>query len=100
VAIDPPAVQAIRHLLDDPEISEIMINGLGHLFVERGGLMHELPPIFVSRQQIEGQELDGRVVGRFVCTGERPAFFDKLRRVGGESVDKARAASARRPDAA
>jgi pilus assembly protein CpaF len=53
VPIDPPAVQAIRHLLDDPEISEIMINGLGHLFVERGGLMHELPPIFVSRQQIE-----------------------------------------------
>jgi len=36
---DFPAVKPIRHLLIDPEVTEIMINGHGEVFVERGGKM-------------------------------------------------------------
>ena len=36
---DFPAIAPIRHLLLDPEVTEIMINGHGHVFVERQGRM-------------------------------------------------------------
>ena len=36
---DFPAIKPIRHLLKDPEITEIMINGHGQVFVERNGKM-------------------------------------------------------------
>jgi len=36
---DFPAIKPIRHLLVDPEITEIMINGHGQVFVERNGRM-------------------------------------------------------------
>jgi pilus assembly protein CpaF len=36
---DFPAIKPIRHLLRDPEITEIMINGHGQVFVERNGKM-------------------------------------------------------------
>lgn len=50
---DAPGVQPIKHLLLDPEISEIMINGPQRLFVERRGVMQEQSPVFRSSQQIE-----------------------------------------------
>ena len=37
--IDKPGVHPIRHLLLDPEVTEIMINGPSQLFVEMGGKM-------------------------------------------------------------
>ena len=48
-----PGISAIQHLLLDPEISEIMINGTRFLFVERGGVMQQLHPIFSSKQQLD-----------------------------------------------
>jgi len=36
---DFPAIKPIRHLLTDPDITEIMINGHGQVFVERDGRM-------------------------------------------------------------
>ena len=36
---DYPAVRPIRHLLKDPEVTEIMINGHEHVYVERNGKM-------------------------------------------------------------
>ena len=36
---DFPAIKPIRHLLIDPDITEIMINGHGQVFVERQGKM-------------------------------------------------------------
>ena len=51
--MERPGVQAIKHLLLDPEISEIMINGSRFLFVERRGVMQQLHPIFTSKQQLD-----------------------------------------------
>jgi pilus assembly protein CpaF len=51
--IDFPALRPIRHLLVDPEISEIMVNGAAKLFVERRGRMEELQPVFTSAGQLE-----------------------------------------------
>jgi pilus assembly protein CpaF len=51
--IDKPGVQPIRHLLLDTEISEIMINGPRRLFVEKGGAMVQIPPVFNSAEQID-----------------------------------------------
>lgn len=49
-AIDKPAVLPIRHLLRDPEITEILLNGPKQVFVERGGVMRELAPLFPDAQ--------------------------------------------------
>jgi pilus assembly protein CpaF len=51
--LDLPGVQPIKHLLLDGEISEIMINGPRGLFVEKGGAMTQLEPVFQSLQQLE-----------------------------------------------
>jgi len=48
-----PGVQPIKHLLSDPEISEIMINGPRRIFIERHGVMEQIEPVFKSRQQVE-----------------------------------------------
>ena len=50
--IDKPGVFPIRHLLKDPEITEVMLNGPHQLFVEKGGQMHSLKPVFVDAQQM------------------------------------------------
>lgn len=51
--LELPGVQPIKHLLSDGEISEIMINGPGGLFVEKAGAMHQLEPVFGNEAQIE-----------------------------------------------
>jgi pilus assembly protein CpaF len=48
--IDKPAVLPIRHLLRDPEITEILLNGPKQVFVERGGVMREIAPLFPDEQ--------------------------------------------------
>jgi pilus assembly protein CpaF len=51
--LDFPALRPVRHLLVDPEISEIMINGAMRLFVERRGRMEEVPPAFKTSDQLD-----------------------------------------------
>ncbi len=65
----PIPVQRIAHLLDDPEITEIMINGPRQIFVERAGTMQEVPTVFGSTQQLEAM-VDALIVptGRSVNT--------------------------------
>ncbi len=50
---DKPGVRPIRHLLVDPEVTEIMINGPGQVFVERGGKMLLVPNVFQNPAQLE-----------------------------------------------
>lgn len=42
----------IQSLLDDDGVSEIMINGTGALFFERGGRIHSAESVFESKEQI------------------------------------------------
>ena len=50
---DQPGVSTIRHLLLDPQITEIMINGARQIYVERGGKFELLPLTFPSARQLE-----------------------------------------------
>jgi pilus assembly protein CpaF len=50
---DKPGIRPIRALLLDPEITEIMINGPRHLFVEKHGVMQPIPPVFGNREQVQ-----------------------------------------------
>jgi pilus assembly protein CpaF len=50
--LDQPGLLPIKPLMEDPSITEIMINGPYQLFVERGGRMIELPPVFADPQQL------------------------------------------------
>ncbi|QHW33212.1 CpaF family protein [Paenibacillus rhizovicinus] len=43
----------IQPLMDDPSVTEIMINGHEELFVERGGQLMRMPFAFESRERLE-----------------------------------------------
>ena len=43
----------LQQLLDDPEITEVMINGREHIFVEESGVMHPWEYEFESDEQLE-----------------------------------------------
>ena len=51
--IDKPGLAPIRHLLEDPAVTEIMINGPQQVFVERAGQMVEMPVIFTEPAQLD-----------------------------------------------
>jgi len=51
--VDFPALRPIRHLLIDPSVSEIMINGVGRLFVERAGKMEAQSAPFRTQAQLD-----------------------------------------------
>ena len=38
-----PFLRPIQHLILDPEISEIMVNGPEHVFIERAGRVEAVP---------------------------------------------------------
>lgn len=43
----------LQELLEDDEITEIMINGIQNIFIERDGKLQELPRRFVNRSKLE-----------------------------------------------
>ncbi|WP_239490475.1 CpaF family protein [Luteitalea sp. TBR-22] len=51
--IDKPGLAPIRHLLEDPAITEIMINGSQQVYVERAGQMVEVPGVFTHASQLD-----------------------------------------------
>lgn len=69
--LDHPSVQPIRHLLLDPEITEIMINGPDQVYVERHGVME--PEALQFRDAQELDQLIGALLqpqGRTVSPSE------------------------------
>ena len=52
-SLDKPGLLPIKALLDDPTITEIMINGPRQVFVERHGQMVEVPDVFTSPAQLD-----------------------------------------------
>jgi len=51
--LDHPALEPIRGLLLDPEVTEIMINGPSRVFVERHGVMEPHPLELGNEQQLQ-----------------------------------------------
>lgn len=43
----------LQELMDDPEVSEIMINGHEHIFIEKNGCLQRVEQSFVSRERLE-----------------------------------------------
>jgi len=43
----------LQELIEDDEITEIMINGTEHIFIEQEGRLRQLPKRFVSRSKLE-----------------------------------------------
>jgi len=59
---DLPGVAPIRDLLADASVSEIMINGLNQVYIERGGRMMPAPVLFRSEQEIR-HLIDNLLIG-------------------------------------
>ena len=51
--LDHPALQPLRALMTDPDVTEIMINGPGQVFVERSGVMQPATLTFADAQQLD-----------------------------------------------
>jgi len=49
----PPPVQRIAHLLSDPDVTEIMINGPQQVFVEKAGLLSAVESPFRSKGDLQ-----------------------------------------------
>ncbi|MGA2436076.1 MAG: CpaF family protein, partial [Bryobacteraceae bacterium] len=68
-----PYIRPIEHLIKDPTISEIMVNGPDHVFVERRGVLEEVAldvPLSETKLRIAIQNI-ARTVGDDI-TEERP----------------------------
>jgi len=48
-----PFLRPIQHLILDPEISEIMVNGPEHVFIERSGRVEAIPDLTLSPKSLE-----------------------------------------------
>ena len=55
-------LDALQELLDDPEISEIMVNGPKHIFYEKAGKVHAWNQAFASEEKM--QDVIQQIVGR------------------------------------
>lgn len=47
----------LGQIIGDPEVTEVMINGYDHIFVERAGRLSRLENHFESRQKLETMQL-------------------------------------------
>ena len=47
-----PFLRPIEHLIRDDSISEIMVNGSTHVFIERAGVLQEVPDITLSEKSL------------------------------------------------
>ena len=48
-----PFLRPIERLILDPDVSEIMVNGSQHIFVERAGVMHVVPGVALTPKSLE-----------------------------------------------
>lgn len=46
-------LDVLQEIVDDPDITEIMVNGAKHIFIERDGKITEYPEHFISLQKLE-----------------------------------------------
>lgn len=55
-------LDVLQELLDNEEITEIMVNGAGHIFYEKYGRMYEYEKSFTSKEKLE--DIIQQIVGR------------------------------------
>src|ERR1700676_1122691 len=47
-----PFLRPIEHLIRDDSISEIMVNGSAHVFIERAGVLQEVPDLTLREKSL------------------------------------------------
>ncbi len=73
-----PFLRPIAHLIRDPQITEIMVNGSGRVFVERRGQLEAVPDVTVREQNLRVAVRNlARVLGDDVSE-ERPLLDSRL----------------------
>jgi pilus assembly protein CpaF len=73
-----PFLRPMAHLLRDPDITEIMVNGSGRVFVERCGRLEAVPEVTVREQNLRVAVRNlARVLGDDVSE-ERPLLDSRL----------------------
>src|SRR5262245_36188010 len=48
-----PFLRPIAHLIQDPDISEVMVNGSKRVFVERAGVLEQVPDVHVDERNLK-----------------------------------------------
>lgn len=48
-----PFLRPIEHLILDPDVTEIMVNGSRRVFIERAGLLEEVPDVHVDERNLK-----------------------------------------------
>jgi pilus assembly protein CpaF len=48
-----PFLRPIEHLILDPDITEIMVNGSRRVFIERAGLLEEVPDVHLDERNLK-----------------------------------------------
>jgi pilus assembly protein CpaF len=47
-----PFLRPIQHLILDPDISEIMVNGPEHIFIEKAGYLEAVPEVKLTPESL------------------------------------------------
>ena len=47
-----PFLRPIAHLIEDPDVSEIMVNGSRNVFVERDGRLEPIPDVHLDERNL------------------------------------------------
>jgi pilus assembly protein CpaF len=55
-------LDALQELIDDPDVSEVMVNGPGHIFYEKAGQVYEWNQCFPDEEKM--QDVIQQIVGR------------------------------------
>ena len=73
-----PFLEPIRHLIEDPTISEIMVNAGRQVFIERDGCLSPVPEIVLDeRQLLTGIKIIARTLGDEI-SDEKPILDSRL----------------------
>ena len=80
-------LDVLQELMDDPEITEIMVNGYRHIFYEKGGRLYAWKHHFASRERLE--DVIQQIVGRCnrVVNEQRPIVDARLPDDNGSRVN-------------
>ncbi|MCC6095052.1 MAG: Flp pilus assembly complex ATPase component TadA [Eubacterium sp.] len=80
-------LDVLQELMDDPEITEIMVNGYRHIFYEKGGRLFQWNRHFTSQERLE--DVIQQIVGRCnrVVNEQRPIVDARLPDDNGSRVN-------------